>query len=90
MTIIIDKWAGLATNVSPYAIPPGAAVTQVNLQCLSPGQLSVRKGMATLSWTTHAGSTIPITTLQRFQSGTLETVVYQNASGVLFYAKGPT
>lgn len=88
--IVITKWAGLATNVSPYAIPPGAAVTQVNLQCLSPGQLNVRSGMASMSWTTHSGSTVPITTLQRFQSGTLETVVYQNASGALFYAKGPS
>jgi len=87
--IIIEKWAGLATNVSPYALPSGAAVTQVNLQCIKPGQLSVRPGMASLSWTTHAGSTVPITTLQRFQSGTLETVVYQNSSGVLFFAKGP-
>ena len=88
--IITEKWGGLATNISPYALPPGAAVTQVNLQCLSPGQLSVRKGLAAMSWTTHSGSTVPITTLQRFQSGTLETVVYQNSSGVLFYAKGPT
>ena len=88
--IIIEKWAGLATNVSPYVIPPGAAVTQVNLQCLAPGQLSVRQGLASMSWTTHSGSSVPITTLQRFQSGTLETVVYQNASGVLFYATGPS
>lgn len=88
--IIIDKWAGLATNVSPYAIPPGAAVTQVNLQCVKPGQLNVRTGIASMSWTTHSGTTVPITTLQRFQSGTLETVVYQNASGKLFYAIGPT
>ena len=87
--IIINKWGGLATNVSPYAIPPGAAVTQVNVQCLSPGQLTVRGGVASMSWTTHTGTTVPITTLQRFQSGTLETVIYQNASGALFYAKGP-
>ena len=87
--IIIDKWAGLVTNASPYAIPPGAAVTQVNVQCLSPGQLTVRQGMMSMSWTTHSGSSVPITTMKRFQGGTLETVVYQNASGALFYAKGP-
>jgi len=87
--IIIDKWAGLVTNASPYAIPPGAGVTQVNVQCLNPGQLTVRAGLATMSWTTHSGSSVPITTMRRFQNGTLETVVYQNASGALFYAKGP-
>lgn len=88
--IIIEKWGGLATNVSPYSIPPGAAVTQVNVQCLIPGQVSVRPGVTSMSWTTHSGSTVPITTIRRFQNGTLETVVYQNASGALFYARGPS
>jgi len=88
--IIIEKWAGLATNAGPYAIPPGAAVTQVNLQVLSPGQLNVRGGLASLSWATHSGSTAPVISLSRFQNGTLETVIYQNASGGLFYARGPT
>lgn len=87
--IIIDKWAGLATNASPYSIPPGAAATQVNLQILSPGHLQVRGGMATMAWTTHSGTNVPIISLARFQNGTLETVVYQNASGALFYARGP-
>lgn len=87
--ILITKWAGMATNVSPYAMPPGAAVTQVNVQCLVPGQVSVRPGMASVSWTTHSGSTVPVTTIRRFQNGTLETVVYQNASGSLFYGRGP-
>lgn len=88
--IVINKWGGLATNVSPYALPPGAAVTQVNVQCLVPGQLTVRPGMASVSWTTHSGTTAPITTMRRFQNGTLETVVYQNASGALFYGRGPS
>ena len=87
--IIIDKWAGLATNAGPYSIPPGAAATQVNLQILSPGQLQVRGGMATMTWTTHSGSTVPVISIARFQNGTIETVVYQNASGGLFYARGP-
>lgn len=87
--IIINKWGGLATNASPYAIPPGSAVTQVNVQCLVPGQLTVRQGIASVSWATHSGSAVPITTMRRFQNGTLETVVYQNVSGRLFYARGP-
>ncbi len=87
--IVITKWAGLATNVSPYSLPPGAAVTQVNVQCLIPGQLSARQGMASVSWTTHSGTNVPVTTIKRFQNGTLETVVYQNSSGGLYYARGP-
>ncbi len=44
--IRIQKHAGLLTYASPYLIPGGASVEQVNLQCLLPGQLSCRGGMA--------------------------------------------
>jgi len=88
--IIIDKWAGLATNLSPYACPPGSAVTQVNVQCLIPGQVSVRPGMSAVSWSFHTGSSVPITTMRRVQAGTLETVIYQNQSGAIFVARGPS
>lgn len=88
--IIIDKWAGLVTNASPYAIPPGAAVTQVNIQILNPGQMTVRPGMVNMSWATHTGTTSPVVSAFRFQAGTVETVVYQNSSGAIFVAKGPT
>lgn len=87
--IIIEKWGGLATNISPYAIPPGAAVTQVNLQCLVPGQLSVRAGVAAMTWSSHTGATLPITMLCRVQQGTTETVLYQNSAKSLFVASGP-
>lgn len=87
--IIIDKWAGLATNIGPYTCPPGAAATQVNVQCLVPGQISVRPGMTAVTWVAHTGSTVPITTMRRVQAGTLETVIYQNMSGSLFYGRGP-
>lgn len=40
-----EKWGGLLTYASPYAIPPGAAVTQINLTCSYMGQLTVRDGM---------------------------------------------
>lgn len=58
--IIIEKWAGLVTNASPYAIPPGAAVTQVNLQAIVPGQVSVRPGSTNVSFATHAATTSPV------------------------------
>lgn len=88
--IIIDKWAGLATNLSPYACPPGSAATQVNVQCIIPGQINVRPGMSAVSWSSHTGASVPITTIRRVQAGTLETVLYQNQSGAIFAARGPS
>jgi hypothetical protein len=87
--IIIDKWPGLVTNASPYALPPGAAVTQVNLQVLTPGQLVSRPGEVAVTWSSHTGSTAPILSAVRYQHGTAETIVYQNASGGVFVARGP-
>lgn len=40
-----DQWAGLVTKASPYIIPVGAAVEQVNLSPAIPGQLTTRDGM---------------------------------------------
>ena len=44
--ITIQKWSGLITNASPYSLPGGACVSQVNLQCLRPGQIQCRQGMS--------------------------------------------
>jgi hypothetical protein len=85
--IIIDKWAGLATNAGPYALPPGAAVTQVNLQILSPGRLTVRPGLSAVSFSSHSGSTSPIRSAVRFP-GSTESVVYQNSAGAILVATG--
>jgi hypothetical protein len=85
--IIIEKWAGLATNAGPYALPPGAAVTQVNLQILSPGRLTVRPGLSAVSFSSHSGSTSPIRSAVRFPGAT-ESVVYQNSAGAILVAKG--
>jgi hypothetical protein len=85
--IVIDKWAGLATNASPYSLPPGAAVTQVNLQILSPGHLTGRKGLAAVSFASHSGSTHPVRSAVRYP-GASESVVYQNSAGAILIAKG--
>ena len=93
--ITIEKWGGLATNASPYAIPPGAAVTQVNLQCIVPGQVSVRPGTLAMSFaatsgtTTATGTTAPIVSLFRYPRAA-ENIVYQNSSGRLFVARSPS
>lgn len=88
--IVIDKWAGLVTNASPYALPVGAAVTQVNLQILNPGQLVVRPGLVNVSWSTHTATDQPIVTIANFQHSTFPQVIYQNAQGGIYVAKTPT
>lgn len=40
----IFKWPGWVPTASPYALPPGAAVRQVNCMSIIPGQLTVRGG----------------------------------------------
>lgn len=86
--IIIDTWRGLVTNASPYALPPGAAVTQVNFQCIRPGELTTRNGQAVVTFTTHTGaSTAPIA-IVRHRIGAQECVVYQNAAGHVFVGRG--
>jgi hypothetical protein len=86
--IIIDTWKGLVTNASPYAVPIGAAVTQSNFQCRRPGELSARNGQASVTIATHAGTTVPIVEMFRAPLAGVEAVVYQNASGHIFVAKG--
>lgn len=88
--IVIEKWSGLVTNASPYSLPPGAAVTQVNLQVISPGEVRVRPGLASVSFTTHSGATAPIIHSFRYQHGTTDHIVYQNSSGLIYVAKGPS
>lgn len=88
--IVIDKWPGLVTNASPYALPPGAAVTQVNLQVISPGQLTVRPGVTAVSFASHTAGTLPIVAAFRYQGSTTETVLYQSADGQIRIARGPS
>jgi hypothetical protein len=87
--IQIDKWPGLVTNASPYAIPAGAAVTQVNLQVIAPGQLTVRQGSTTVSFATHTGSTTSVIRMFRYPREN-ENVVYQNSAGRIFVGRSPS
>lgn len=88
--IVIEKWAGLATNASPYSLPPGAASTQVNLQILNPGQITVRPGLVSVSFATHTAATESIVRAINFQHSTFPQLVYQNAAGGIYVAKNPT
>lgn len=86
--IVIEKWAGLVTNASPYAIPPGAAVTQVNLQVIVPGQVSVRPGSTSVTFATHSGATAAVVRMFRYPRDS-ENIVYQNASGQIRVGRTP-
>lgn len=52
-----EQWLGLVTNASPYSIPPGAAVQQINAQTDRPGQLASRGGMIPVN--TESGRVSP-------------------------------
>lgn len=67
--ITIEKWAGLITAASPYALPGGACVVQQNIQCLKPGQLTVRAGYTAV---TTPGS--PITSMVRYVASTQDKI----------------
>jgi hypothetical protein len=82
--IVIDKWAGLATNASPYSIPPGSTVQQTNLQCLVPGKLTARPGMQTISFASADSTASPIRSAFRYQKGTGEHLVYQDSAGRIY------
>lgn len=87
--IIIDKWRGLATNSSPYSVPVGGAVTQVNLQVLTPGRVTPRPGMVAVTFASSSGSTSAVRSMFRAPDGT-ERLIYQNAAGQVYAATGPS
>jgi hypothetical protein len=82
--IVIDKWAGLVTNASPYSLPPGAAVQQINLQCLVPGKITVRPGMQAVTFASSDSTSSPVRSVFRFQNGTTEHLVYQDSAGRIY------
>jgi hypothetical protein len=50
----------------------------------------VRSGITNVSFATHTGASSPVVQVFNFQHGTTGHVVYQNASGGIFVAKGPS
>lgn len=86
--ITIDTWRGLVTNGSPYALPVGAAVTQVNFQCRRPGELTARGGQTSVTFSTHSAGATQIIGMFRCPLGADESVVYQSADGHIRVARG--
>ena len=60
------SWHGLVTNASPFAVPVGAAIEQVNLCSDIPGQIHSRGGMAPVS---YVGESEEIRDVHAFESG---------------------
>lgn len=87
--IVIDKWRGLVTNSSPYSVPVGGAVTQVNLQVLTPGRATPRPGMVSVTFAASAGSTHAVRSMFRAPDGA-ERLIYQNAAGQVYAVTGPS
>lgn len=86
--ISIDTWKGLVTNASPYSIPPGAAVTQVNLQCIVPGQLNVRPGLAALSFSSGTAGATAVRSAMRYPNG--NAIIFSDSAGDIRAVTGPT
>ena len=77
--ITIQKWSGLITNASPYSLPGGACVSQVNLQCLRPGQIQCRQGMSTVGGATYNA---PILCVAAIPGGVARRVAFQAGSSI--------
>ena len=82
--IAIDKWTGLQTNASPYSIPPGSTVQQIHLQCLVPGQLTVRPGLQSISFASGDSTASAVRSAFRYQQGTAEHLIYQDSDGRIY------
>lgn len=81
----IEKWGGLLSNVSPYAIPPGGAAIQINLQNVAPGQISVRGGMRQMAFASALSGGATIRDLYRYAYGTSlaeKLVVYDDTGAI--------
>lgn len=93
----VYSFQGLASNTSPHALKPSAATEQVNLQCLYPGALSVRPGIAPeqfanagkfSTWPDSPGGSVayPCVAALRFRGDGNDWAVWQTSDGNV-YAK---
>lgn len=81
-----DQWAGLVTKASPYIIPPGAAVEQINLSTHIPGQLTSREGMRRVVGLEAIGNTIDCFAFD-FEGESV--IIAMNQAGVLTAIHSP-
>jgi hypothetical protein len=81
-----DQWAGLVTSASPYILPAGAAVEQVNLSLTVPGQLTTRAGMRAIACTVAADD---ILDCYPYESNGQTILIALTASGALVALPSP-
>jgi hypothetical protein len=81
-----DQWAGLVTQASPYILPAGAAVDQVNLSLTIPGQLTTRDGMRRVASTVAASDVLDCFP---YESGGNTVLLALTASGGLVALPSP-
>ena len=87
----IQKWGGLVTQASPYAIPPGGAQQQVNFTLAKPGQLTSRGGMRPMDDVTASGGSGYIEqmwTVSGGIAGKADAVLTLNENGDLYLIPG--
>jgi hypothetical protein len=82
----IQKWGGLVTQASPYAVPPGGATQQCNFMLSKPGQLTSRGGMRLMGDPLNAGGTDLVEQMWVISGGVgkADTVLTLDASGNLY------
>jgi hypothetical protein len=81
-----DQWAGLVTSASPYILPAGAAVEQLNLSLTIPGQLTTRDGMRAIACTVPADD---ILDCYPYESNGQTILIALTASGALVALPSP-
>lgn len=81
-----NNWGGLITNASPFALPAGAAVEQVNITTEIPGQLTCRGGMRPVA---AVGPRTEILDVYPFEYGGKTFLVGMTASGSLIALESP-
>lgn len=85
----IAQWRGLLTNASAYAVPPGGAIVQINLNNTVPGQLSCRGGMRRVALSEGLSGGSDIRELFRYAYGTDEKLLVFDATGAIQVVSSP-
>ena len=80
------KWAGMVTNASPYALPPGACVMQVNMTNAIPGQITSRAGMLPVRFLGQPGELLDV---YPYEAGGKTYIVGLNHAGKLIALESP-
>jgi hypothetical protein len=82
-------WGGLITNASPFALPAGAAVEQVNLACDIAGQIYTRGGMWPIAFSPSSGSSAGLVDCHPYSRDGQSWLLCLRDDGTLVALQGP-